>query len=189
MINENKLIWNELERKTVFTTKIFSVCEAVCMSPCGARAPFSVLESNNWAIVIPVINTKNGEEFVMVRQWRHGARAMSVEFPGGVIERHEAAAAGAQRELREETGYVPSRITLIGSMNPNPAFMENCVSFFVAEDLSFAGNQKLDEDEYVSVELHPVDEVIKNMGSPPYIHALMAAALNFWIKYRSDNVR
>jgi hypothetical protein len=42
----------------------------------------------------------------------------------------------------------------------------------------------LDDDEYVDVELVPVDEVRKNMGRAPYVHALMASALAVF--YRSD---
>ena len=181
-MNDNQLKWREIERTTVFTTRIFSVAASISESPKGERGTFSLLETNPWALVIPVLESDKGRQFVMVRQWRHGMREICVEFPGGVVEAGEDIEKGAKRELREETGFHAGKISLLGTMNPNPAFMCNTFSVFLAEDLVFDGNQELDNDEFVDVELHDVDEVVRNMGKPPYSHALMAAALSFWLR-------
>lgn len=180
---DKDLIWHEQCRRTVFETRIFSVGEAESVGPGGQKGTFSLVSSRPWALVMPVLITERGREFVMVRQWRHGAREISVEFPGGVIESGEAVDAGIRRELREETGYTAKKWTLLGTMNPNPAFMENMMSFYLAEDLEYAGTQELDSDEFVSVETHPVETVISAMGTAPYIHALMAAGLSFFLKH------
>jgi 8-oxo-dGTP pyrophosphatase MutT (NUDIX family) len=176
------LIWTEDSRKNVFTNRIFSVRESVCRAPSGKTGVYSVLESPDWAIVIPVIETARGKEFVMVRQWRHGSGELSLEFPGGVFEAGETPEAAAGRELREETAYNAGRIIKLGEMNPNPAIMTNRVHFFLAEDIRDSGTQHLDADEYVDVILIPAEEVIRNMGKPPYTHALMAAALMLYLR-------
>jgi hypothetical protein len=80
------LIWKEESRKTVFTSRVFNISEQICRSPEGNTGAFTVLDTSDWAIVIPVIETCRGREFVMVRQWRHGAKELSLEFPGGVFE-------------------------------------------------------------------------------------------------------
>ena len=67
-------------------------------------------------------------------------------------------------------------------MSPNPAIMANRVHFFLAEDLRDSGAQRLDADEYVDVGLVPEAEVIRDMGKPPYTHALMAAALMLYMR-------
>jgi 8-oxo-dGTP pyrophosphatase MutT (NUDIX family) len=177
-----RLAWAEESSKTSGDFRVFSVRESVCRSPEGILKTFSVIDTRDWAMVIPVIETGRGKEFVMVRQWRHGAKELSVEFPGGVLEAGEQNAEGAARELREETGYIAGNITKLGEMNPNPAIMSNCIHFYLAEDLKQTGKRELDEDEFVEVLTIPAADVRQNMGNPPYIHALTAVALFFYLK-------
>jgi 8-oxo-dGTP pyrophosphatase MutT (NUDIX family) len=179
---DSRVAWTEQSSKSVGNFRIFTVRESTCRSPDGTLKTFSVIDTRDWAMVVPVIETERGREFVMVRQWRHGAREASVEFPGGVLESGEQNREGAARELREETGFVAERITSLGKMNPNPAIMSNHIHYFLAEGLSQTGKLDLDEDEFVETVTVPVNEVIQNMGAPPYIHALTAAALLFYMK-------
>jgi 8-oxo-dGTP pyrophosphatase MutT (NUDIX family) len=183
-MNNGHLIWKEQDRKKVFTCPVFSIWESSCLSPAGYIKPFTVMEASDWAIVIPVIETGPKKGFVMVRQWRHGSRELSLEFPGGVFEPGEHPEEAAARELAEETAYAPGKIRKIGEMYPNPALMSNRVHFFLAEALEYRGAQYLDEDEYMEVETVPEEEVLQNMGRPPYVHALMASALAFYLLNR-----
>jgi 8-oxo-dGTP pyrophosphatase MutT (NUDIX family) len=140
----------------------------------------------DWVIVIPVINTPNGKQFVMVWQWRHGSKTLSLEFPGGVLEPEENPQDAAIRELYEETGYKPDKIEKIGEFSPNPAIMSNKVHFFLAENLTGGNTQNLDDDEYVEVVLIDTEDVFKNMGKEPYVHALMGAALSLYNQKKID---
>jgi 8-oxo-dGTP pyrophosphatase MutT (NUDIX family) len=180
-----RLAWTEESSKEVGDFRIFSIRESASRSPHGIVKTFSVIDTRDWAMVLPLIETGRGKEFVMVRQWRHGAQELSIEFPGGVLESGEQNAEGAARELREETGYIAGRVTKLGAMNPNPAIMSNHIHFYLAENLTQTGTLDLDEDEFVETLTIPVTEVIQNMGTPPYIHALTAAALLYYIKKTS----
>lgn len=184
-MEHTQLIWTEESSREVFTTRIFSIRELLCRSPSGKTGLYTALDAPDWAVVIPVLETERGREMVMVRQWRHGSRELSLEFPGGVFERGEAGETAAARELREETAYAAGHILKLGEMSPNPAIMSNHVHFFLATDLQHTGEQHLDEDEYVDVELIPAEEVIRSMGKPPYTHALMAAALMLYLQTAS----
>ena len=142
-----------------------------------------ILDASDWAIVVPVLETERGKEFVMVKQWRHGAKELSLEFPGGVFEKGENAEAAAARELKEETGYSAKKIKKLGEFNPNPAIMSNTVHFFLADELSPQAGQQLDEDEFIEVETIPWKEVLKGLGKAPYIHALMGTALALYLQH------
>jgi len=190
-MDKPNLTWTEENRKKVFDCRIFSISESYCKSPesqkkeaqSAEKLPaqvFTVLDTKDWAIVIPVIETPKGKQFLMVWQWRHGSQCLSLEFPGGVFNPGENAEEAAARELHEETGYKAGKIKKLGDFSPNPAIMSNTVHFFLAEDLIDTGKRNLDEDEYVEVELVNAEEVIKGMGRAPYVHALMGTALSLY---------
>ncbi|MDR3356715.1 MAG: NUDIX hydrolase [Spirochaetaceae bacterium] len=185
-MGDDQLKWTELDRRTLFDARIFSVTNRVCLSPEGRREPFTVIETNDWVVVVPVLD--GGEAFFMVRQWRHGSREISVEFPGGVIEARESPLEGAARELREETGCVAGKLTKLGVMSPNPAIMSNRVHFFLAEDITVAGDLQPDKDEFITAERISAAEVTRGVGSPPYIHALTATALCFYMRLNRQKV-
>jgi len=184
------LTWIEESRKKVFDCNVFSVLETYCKAPDTRTADhhksraegkiFSLISAKDWAIVIPVIETPEGKKFLMVWQWRHGSMCLSLEFPGGVFEPGENPEQAAARELFEETGLVPGNITKLGDFSPNPAIMTNKVHFFLAENLTGEGKQKLDEDEFVETALVDVEDVIMGMGKAPYVHALMGTALSLY---------
>jgi len=188
-MEEKRLVWKEKERKKVLNTNVFSVWESYCTPPedgiakgndDGSPHIFTVLDTRDWVMVIPVIESPDGKKFVMVWQWRHGSKSLSLEFPGGVFEPGEKPEEAALRELKEETGYKPEKLTKLGAFNPNPAIMTNKMHFFLAENLSGDGRQSLDDDEYVDVALIDENEVFQCIGKEPYIHALIGAALSLY---------
>ncbi|GHV91968.1 DNA mismatch repair protein MutT [Spirochaetia bacterium] len=186
-MTDNHLVWKEEGSREVFKCRVFSVRESSCRSPDNELRPYTVIDTTDWAIIVPLIETEQGRKFVMVRQWRHGSRELSLEFPGGVFESGEDAEAAAGRELLEETAYRAGKIRKIGEFSPNPAIMSNRVHFFLAEDLQNTGAQNLDEDEYIEVETIGVAEVLRGLGRPPYVHALMGSALALYIQKTAED--
>ncbi|MDR0403816.1 MAG: NUDIX hydrolase [Treponema sp.] len=177
----SNLIWNEGKSRLVFRSNVFSIREAESRSPKGENRLFTVMDAPDWVIVVPLLETEQGPRFIMVRQWRHGSGELSLEFPGGVMEKGESAEEGAKREFEEETAYRAAKFYRLGDMSPNPAIMSNRVHFYFAENLSPLPSQNLDEDEFVDVERIPVGDVIGGMGKAPFVHALTAAALALYM--------
>lgn len=171
--------WEALGEQELLRTGVFTVCERRSRGPDGRVGTFSILESPDWATVVPYVEGPEGPAFLMVRQYRHGSESVSLEFPGGVIEAGETPMAAAARELAEETGYRAESLVQVGAVSPNPAFMSNTFNVFLARGLSRVGGQDLDDNEIVDAVLVPAAEVREKMGMGPYGHALMASALFF----------
>ena len=176
-MEQKKLKWTEIEKKEVLKTVVFTVNEVVSRGPDGTEGKYIVMDAPDWVIVVPEINGN----FIMVKQWRHGNRSLSIEFPGGVINQGEKPEDAAKREMEEETGYKAGKLVYLGCANPNPALMTNRVHFFAAEDLVSTGIQHLDKDEFLEYGKIPVEEVYEKIGNEEYPHALMMSAL---LKYK-----
>ena len=175
------LIWKEEKRRERYRTGVMSVWDIESRSPEGKLGAFSVIDCPDWVNIIPVIKNKDGNQFVMVCQWRHGSQEICMEFPGGIVEKGEDPETAARRELEEETAFRAGSLVKLASLRPNPAIMSNMVHIYAAESLIPLERQNLDEDEIVDVLYVDEKEVIANMGKPPYIHSLSAAALAFYL--------
>jgi ADP-ribose pyrophosphatase len=177
--DDSTLVWTEKHKRQLLKTIVMTVTEIDSIASDGQKGKYIVMDAKDWVIVIPVIGTK----FLMVKQWRHGEKALSIEFPGGVIETGEAPEKAAARELAEETGYTAKRMVCMGSMNPNPALMSNHVYIYIAEDLQKSTEQQLDSDEYVHYMEKEQKEVFSKIGTKEYPHALMASAAALYMQY------
>lgn len=179
--NDNDLIWSKIGKKELLKTCVLTVNEVESRSPHGGTGKYIVMDAPDWVIVIPV----SGDNFLMVKQWRHGENALSIEFPGGVIDEGETPEQGARRELLEETGCVAGKLTYLGAANPNPALMSNHVHFFLAENLTKKSEQKLDSDEYVHYMEIPQQEVLGGLGTSTYPHAIMLSAAAIYLAHKN----
>ncbi len=176
-MNDKDLIWTETKRTVLYKTPVFTVTERHSEGPCGITGNYIVNDCMDWGIVIPVID----DSFLMVKQWRHGEKSLSIEFPGGIMENGEDPEKAALRELREETGASSDDVELLGIMNPNPALFSNHVYVYCARNLKFSGKTELDHDEFLNSFKMKQAEVIKGMGTKDFPHALMSSALCLWM--------
>jgi 8-oxo-dGTP pyrophosphatase MutT (NUDIX family) len=160
-----------------FDAGIFDVKRIECSSDSGKVSVFTSIASRDWAIVVPIVEIAGELSCVMVRQYRHGADACYLEFPGGIVERGEDPAEGVARELEEETGWCAGRILHAGSISPNPAFLENSYHVFVATGLVFHGRTDFDENEEIETVLLPLSELRQRMGKGELANAMMVSGL------------
>lgn len=71
--------------------------------PDGRRVEFHQVDQQDFIVVFA--ETGDGRA-LMLRQYKHGARRVSLTFPAGAMNPGEDPLETAQRELLEETGYV-----------------------------------------------------------------------------------
>ncbi len=147
---------------------------------------FYVLESRDWVNVIPLTPDN---DIVLVRQYRHGTRTITLEIPGGVMEGDDSPEETARRELREETGYSAPDLHLLGHVHPNPAFLDNICYTYLARNVFMVGEQEQDEMEDIEVVLRPVEEIPDLIRKGEITHSLILAAFYyFYMDFSNSSV-
>jgi len=170
--------WRALETEALQDCAVFRVSRTLTESPnTGERHSFFRIDSADWVNVVPV--TSAGE-IVMVRQYRHGLREVTLEIPGGMVDAGEAPADAAARELLEETGYRAARIEALGSVNPNPALFGNRLFAFAAHDCERVAEVANESTEETVVELVAPAQLRRLLREGRIDHGLVMAALYYF---------
>lgn len=169
--------WAPVSEESLVDYKVFHVRKAVRRSPrTGKGVGLFILDTADW---VNVVAFTRQQELILVRQYRHGIQDFTLEIPGGVVHGHEDPEIAARRELREESGYAPARITRIGRVAPNPAFQTNYLTTFLATGCEVAGDLIQDQGEDLEVVLVPASDVEAKVRAGEIDHALVLAGLYF----------
>jgi ADP-ribose pyrophosphatase len=108
---------------------------------------------------VAVVAIDDEGRVVLVRQFREPARAELLELPAGTAEAGEDPLVTAQRELREETGYVGGTWRRLGTVWTSPGFLREHMHLFLAENVE-PGESEPEADEDVEVVLVPFVEAV-----------------------------
>jgi ADP-ribose pyrophosphatase len=133
-----------------------------------------VLETPDWVNVVALTPERR---LVLVRQYRFGTDEVTVEIPGGIVDPGEDHRTAAQRELREESGHTATRWRYLGWVAPNPAFHDNRLHHWLAEDARPTAALAPDPGEDISVETWDLDAVRAGIQRGEISHSLVVAAL------------
>lgn len=165
-----------LSERLVLNTPIMTLLDYEVLHPVSKeKKTYSVSHFDDW---VNVIAETDDHQLVLVEQWRAGTNSMSIELPGGKIDKKDGstdtpadivqrALTAGLRELKEETGYAPSehsKVMYIGSVEANPAIQNNRMHYVFVNHAQKVGETDFDEFELVYthiIEKHRVQEMVK----------------------------
>ena len=176
-MNVNKIPkkWELIEDRLHAKCRIFEVRSQHFRHPKdGREGDFYVLNTSDWVNVLAITPA---EEIVMVRQFRYGSRELSLETPGGVIEKGEDPLVAGLRELREETGFSGESARVLSECRPNSAILSNRCHFVLAENVKQVAEVDFDPNEEIETVLIPIAEISDRVRSGEISHSLALNAL------------
>jgi 8-oxo-dGTP pyrophosphatase MutT (NUDIX family) len=169
--------WRRRSVRRVYDHPLFSLEEQELEAEGGDTRKVIVLEPTDWINVIPL--AEDGR-VLMVRQWRFGTAAESLEIPGGMVDPGEDLRQAAERELLEETGHRARQWTKLGEVDPNPAIQTNRCGLWLATGLEWVQEPQGDGDEEISVEWVALEKVRELILSGGIRHSLVVAAFYYF---------
>jgi ADP-ribose pyrophosphatase len=103
----------------------------------GGRHQREVVDHPGAVAVIPL----DGEDLLLVRQYRSPAGRALLEIPAGTLDRHpdgsiEPPDEAAPRELAEETGHRAARWRRLGTFWTAPGFASEAMTLYLATELT-----------------------------------------------------
>ena len=167
-MEDKDLVWEEIETEHIVQDEWIDFRKSTYKYPDGrVFAPYYSYSRRDYTVI--VASDEDGK-FLCVRQFRQGIKEVTTEFPAGGIERSDGKEYGskdaaetaldcAKRELREETGYESSDWTHLITVPSNATISDNYAYVFMARNCMKAGEQKLDDTEYLNVKKLSAEEI------------------------------
>ncbi len=174
--------WKRIGSKPSRSFHVFSIRADTTISPrTGRKHDFYIIESNDWVNIIPLTAD---HKVVMIKQYRHGSREVTLEIPGGLAEAGDTPKKAAARELLEETGYQAKKWMKIGVVNPNPALFNNRCYTFLAQDIRRVSGPLPDQTEDIEVVLIPLKKIPELILRGKIDHAMVITAFSHYFLRR-----
>lgn len=131
-----------------------------------------------------VLAERDGK-FAFVKQYRHPFGRDFLEIPAGTKDAGERPEVTAIRELEEECGLVAKNIIFVCDFAVSPGYTDESISIYYCNKFE-NGNQKLDEDEKLSV-LWLEKEVVFNMLTSGQIKDGKTVMALYWYMLKFGN--
>ncbi len=176
-----------VERRVVHEGRLLTLTVDRILDGHGVERVREVVEHPGAVAVIPI----DGDDVLMVRQYRYPARIALLEIPAGVRDRQpdgslESPDGAVVRELGEETGYSAGTWRKLGAFWTAPGFASEFIHLYVAQDLTplrqYAGPQP---DEKLDLVRMPWREAVELCEGGEIVDAKTLIGL-FWVARLSD---
>jgi len=123
---------NEVKnRRYVFEGRAVMLRVDTVITPDGRQTTREIVEHDACVAVV----VADGDDIILVRQYRDPVTAELLEIPAGGVEPGEDAVAAVKRELAEEIGFEPRNVTPLGGFYSAPGFCTEYLHLYLATEL------------------------------------------------------
>ena len=168
----SKLTEKKLSREEIFKGHVVHLVVDRVELENGHETSREVVEHPG-GVCVAALTEKN--ELLFVRQFRYPYGEVVLELPAGKLEKGSTPLENGKRELKEETGASPVEFIPMGRLLASPGCYGEVLWLFLARGLT-QGQSAPDEDEFLSVERIPFDELIHRVSTGEIEDAKTVAA-------------
>ena len=145
----------------------------------GGSMRFVYAASHGSAVILPV---SGDGRILLERNYRYAIRKSLYELPAGHLNKGERAAGAAARELREETGYRPSRLTPLFRSYSSPGVSNELYFFFLASGL-VKGRASREPDERMTLRFVTLEKAMAMIRGKEIEDTKTIACLMFYSEF------
>jgi len=171
-----------LRSKIIYSGPVFGIRRDEVIEPGGVRTTREVITHSGSVVVLPVL--EDGR-VLLIRQYRHAARAFLWELVAGRIDEGESPRKAAARELIEETGYRAKRFRIFLDFYPSPGFLEEKMFILLAEGLS-EGIAQPEKDERIESRAYDCEELEQMIQKRIIRDGKTIAGLLYYIRFLAN---
>ena len=140
----------------IFKGRLLDVWSDEVKLPNGHNSVREYIKHPGAVVIIPVLPN---DSLLLIRQFRYPMSELEIELPAGKIDEDESLDETANRELKEETGYISNKLTRLAEIHPCIGYSNERMWLYLAEDLTEVGAEP-DPDEFVELMPLSLDECI-----------------------------
>lgn len=147
--------WRVLDSDLILDSRWMRIERHRALTPKGVEVPeYYVLDVPDIVVILALTEQR---EAILVEQYRHGSRTVSLELPAGMVDPTDPSPrATAERELLEESGYRAGSLELLGRLHPSPARQANHSHCFLALNCRRVAEPEGDPSEDIRTHLMPL---------------------------------
>ena len=135
---------------------------------------------------VAIVAIDADDNVLLVNQFRKAVESELLEIPAGGIEDNEDPETAVGRELREETGFLPRKVTRLGGFYSAPGYCSEYLHLYLATDLVSDPLNAEDTDE-ISLVPVPVAGIPELIRSGRICDSKSIAGLLAYLDYRKTD--
>ncbi|MGE5822772.1 MAG: NUDIX hydrolase [Nitrososphaerota archaeon] len=181
--------WKFESSRKIYSNKYIELYEDV-LDIRNKKKIYIRAKRKDYSTIVPFVSDN---EILVIKSYRHLVNSYQIEAPSGYIENGETPFEAANRELKEETGYVANNIISLGSYTLDYTMFEQTGNLFVGYDLVNERKQELGMMEIIETTILTIDEIKKLLSNGKILNASSIVAfyksLDFHINYKNKKMK
>lgn len=158
----------QINSKKIFSNPYWDYYFDQYIMPNGKTGEYNYVKSRGSTMMIPILDDNR---IIMTKQFRYLNQRISIEFPGGGIEKGLNPSVNANKELLEETGYNSKKLIKLGEFNPFNGVTNEICHAYICKGLKLEASKnhhsakKYEESEEIEIEILSHNEIEKAINS------------------------